>query len=100
MREWGNEERPREAEASRGLFQLTNSPTHGFASGFLGQACTIARPIRAIVTCASLSISQRWSAFSFVRTHATTRDCRGKNAHSVRTWSVAPVLCGTVRLST
>jgi len=46
-----------------------------FGAGF-GQALTIASPIRAIVTCGSLSITHRWSALSFVSTQATTRDCR------------------------
>jgi hypothetical protein len=36
----------------------------------------MAAPMRPMVIWASLSTSQRWSAFSFVKTQATTRDWR------------------------
>lgn len=68
-------------------------PAYGAPAFARRHAPTIASPIRPIVSCASLSRTHRWSAFSFVSTQATTRAGSQYSEHSVRTWSVAPVLC-------
>src|SRR4051794_39640273 len=76
--------------------QRVGTPKSRLDAHFLerGQAATIAAPSRPSDTCASLSTTQRVSRLALVNPHATTRDCKGKNAHSVRTESVAPVLWG------
>src|SRR4051812_35499187 len=64
----------------------------GRAGGTPPNALMIASPMLAIVSCGSLSRIHRWSAFSFVMTHATTRLRRYHSVHSVRTASVSPSL--------
>jgi len=45
-----------------------------FAASALGHAATTSAPTFPSATCASLSTTQRMSAFCFVKPHATTRD--------------------------
>src|SRR5215831_1132335 len=77
--------------------QVASKPRSELRHQRLGQAATTAAPIRPRETCASLSTTHRVSVFCFVNPQATTRDWRRNSAHSVRTESVAPVLCGTVK---
>ena len=68
----------------------TNHSGGGWRMAGGGQAAAMRCPMRAISNCGSVSITQRWSWFSFVNTHATTRDCRYQSVHSVRAASTAP----------
>src|SRR5687768_8314825 len=68
----------------RRLDDLDDVDTLGYLC-LSGHAFTIASPIRAIVTCASLSIRQLRSSLSLVRMQATMRVWRKKSAQSVRT---------------